>query len=90
MAKQSDSFGGSSDSVAVSERTKKAAATRAITAEKLAKLAGNQRYAFKQATSLRQSAEALADHILNGGDITPETLNVCKMAEAQIGQSLFT
>jgi len=32
----------------------------------------------------------LADHILNGGDITPETLNVCKMAEAQIGQSLFT
>jgi len=89
MAKTSETFGAADVSAAVSERAKKTAATRAITASKLAGLADNQRYAHKQAIALRGAAEALAHHILNGGKITPETLNVCKMAEAQIGQSLF-
>lgn len=89
MVSEPKSAGGVVGRVGNAERMKKAAATRAITSAKLAKLAPENRYAYSKVMACRRALEQLADHIADGGNASGDLLNVVSMVEAQVGQCLF-
>jgi len=72
-----------------SERMKKAAATRRITAEKKGKLGLREQYAFDKINDCRSNLDKLAKHVLNGGTVTPELLARVADLDGQIGLSMF-
>lgn len=89
MANEKSNAGASNSVGSIADRTKKAQATRAITQAKLEKLTGNALYAHKKVMACRRSLEALADHIADGGAISPQLLSAIAEVESQAGQCLF-
>ena len=89
MANESKTAGNVGSANSNSDRMKKASATRAITAAKLAKLSGNQKYAHSKVMACRRSLEQMADHIADGGNVDSGLLSSIAAIDMAIGASLF-
>lgn len=89
MANEKTAAGGNSVSGSVADRTKKAAATRAITAAKVAKLNGENHYAYAKLGILRNSLALMQERILDGGTATGELAEACGELDKKIGQAMF-
>jgi predicted transposase YbfD/YdcC len=89
MADNKTTGAGTSAGVSNSDRMKKAAATRAITAAQLSKLDERGRYAHKKAMACRRALETLCDHIASGGNVSPALLARVADVESEIGNCLF-
>ena len=74
---------------ATADRTKKAAATRAITQAKLENLPTNLRYAHQQVTRTSAALRELADHIIDGGQVSGEMLASIANLNGELGKCLF-
>lgn len=71
-----------------SDRMKKAAATRAITADKLGKLSHGSQYAYRKISQLRASLEALQYAIINGAIVEPTLVESAAMLDAECGKCI--
>lgn len=89
MANEKQAVGSSFASINQAERIKKASATRAVTAAKVAKLSGENHYIYTRLSLLRSSCERMQAHILGGGNATGELAEACGELDKKIGQAMF-
>lgn len=71
------------------DRMAKGKATRALTAAQVAKLSGENHYAYVKIGQCRRALEAMQTRILEGGTATGELVQACAELEANVGIAMF-
>lgn len=89
MAVDKQAVGGGGVGSSIADRTKKSAATRAITTAKIAKLSGENHYVYTRLSLLRHSLGLMQARILDGGTATGELAEACGELDKKIGQAMF-
>lgn len=90
MAAEKNSQASSAAGGSIADRMAKSKATRAITAQKVAKLSDQNRYAYQKLSACRNALEKMQDRILDGGTATGELVQACAELEANIGVAMFS
>lgn len=89
MAEKNSAAGQVGSAAGMAERMAKSKASRAVTAAQIAKLSGENHYAYVKIGICRRALEAMQDRILDGGTATGELVEACANLEAQIGRAMF-
>lgn len=89
MAVDKSNSASGSPSGSTSDRTKKAAATRARTAEKVGRLNGENHYAYVKLGLLRSALESMQFRILDGGKADADLVEACGELDKKIGRAMF-
>lgn len=90
MAKNESANSGLGTSGGVSERSKKAALTRAMNAEKDSKLAVGGRYAVSKASDLRASLSVLIDALRNGAPVNEQLIGAIANLDSEVGKCIVS